>query len=221
LDNLWEATDEKKSLFIQWQTRFDSYKEDLEAKSLTKQETEEMLETKLESITSMSEISKFYEQHSIRKEIEDILCKVIGTIYSETDMKYKFLKKYVKNQHEVTIWKLEKDIDGMEYLIPIKNTSGGNRDIIDILIRVLVIKQFPENQRILLCDEPMKDLSKDLREAFFGFLKILTKSFGIQFIMITHEDEYIGEVPWKIRFQKVNTRTICTVVEEKAVENNG
>lgn len=210
LDQLWDSYNKARDSCIGWESKLATWHDDLEGKTLTVKKCRDKLEIKRESIITMNEISKFYETHSIRTEIENILQQVISQMYNQSDMRYKFLKKYVKNQHEVTVWKIDKDKKGQEYLIPINDTSGGNRDIIDIIIRVLVIKQFDESQRILILDEPMKDLSKDLRECFFSFLKSLTDSFNIQFIMITHEDEYIGDVPWTIKFQKINTLTKIT-----------
>lgn len=214
LDYLWDEANKARDSHVSWASKVAAWHEDLEGKKVVIKKCKQGLDIKKESIITMNEISKFYETHSIRNEIENILQKVIGQMYNQSDMRYKFLKKYVKNQHEVSVWKIDKDKKGKEYLIPINDTSGGNRDIIDIIIRVLVIKQFDESQRILILDEPMKDLSKDLRECFFSFLKSLTDSFKIQFIMITHEDEYIGNVPWKLRFQKINTVTKITQVED-------
>jgi len=207
LDKLWDDLDEDKRIYTEWRTRNQSYKDDLSSKEEQVKNVSEGILVKKDSIIAMSEVSKFYEEHSVRQEIENILCQVIGQLYNHSDMRYKFLKRYIKNQHEVSVWKIDKDLNEKEYLIPINNTSGGNRDIIDVIIRVLVIKQFNESQRILILDEPMKDLSKDLRESFFIFLKSLCESFKIQFILITHEDEYIGNVDRTLYFQKINTVT--------------
>jgi len=214
LDTLWDNLEESKRKFNEWSARHNTYKEELDAKIIASEKATKDIVLKEQSITSMKEISKYYETHTIRREIENILESVISQLYHE-ESKYKFIKKYIKKQHEVYIYKVERDDNNVEHYIPINNTSGGNRDIIDIIIRILIIKQFPENQRVLILDEPMKDLSKDLREPFFKFLKSIAESFSIQLIMVSHEDEYIGNVDNKIKFVKIGNESKIVKEENK------
>ncbi len=204
LEELWDSFQDKKDQYNRQKERAATYKEEIQAAEDRIKSISEELLTKESSIEALKAMSTFYESKSIRKEIEDIIEKVLSSIYSSNDRRYKFIKKYYKNRHELEIKKVKIDENGTHFLHPIDSTAGGERDIVDIIIRALLLKQFPEEQRILCYDEPMKDISPDLREAFFTFLKVLLETFKIQLIMISHENEYISGVNKKIKVRNIN-----------------
>lgn len=149
----------------------------------------EMNEIREESIDILNSIAGLYEKHSIRRRLELILQKISECIFGQSDFRFKFIKKTIRNQQELHIYKVKRKSD-QDFLIPISNVGGGANDIVDIVIRILLLKNFPEHQRTLFLDEPMKHLSKDLRVEFFKFVKGLCEDFKIQILMITHESEY-------------------------------
>lgn len=175
-----------------WKERYRNFQDSYDNKITQVESLKENVDIKQKAILFLNEVSKFYEDSSIRREIEKVIEEVLESIYRQKGKRYKFVKKYVKKQHEIQIYKVETSEAGTEHLIPISNTEGGGRDIVDIIIRMLVLKTFPENQRVLELDEPMKNLDKELRNSFFVFFKKLAENFKIQIIMNTHEDEYIA-----------------------------
>jgi DNA repair exonuclease SbcCD ATPase subunit len=190
-----------------WKERERTFKENLENEIKQVEELEHSIEIKSQSILFLNEVGMFYEDNSIRREIERVIEDVLEGIYRQKGMRYKFVKKYVKNQHEISIYKVSTHDNGKEYLIPMTNTEGGGRDIVDIIIRMLILKTYPEYKRVLYLDEPMKNLDMILRDGFFVFFKTLAKNFNIQIIMNTHESEYIELLDNRIKLERTGYTT--------------
>ena len=187
--------------------KVESQTEILNKKRKTLEENQKSLEVQDEALEALNAISKLSEEHSIRRHIERILKDVSKTLFGEDTFEFRFIRRKLRNQQEVHIYKVQTK-DGESYQIPISATAGGSRDIVDALIRILVLKNFPEDKRVLVLDEPMKNLSKDLQRDFFSFIARLCREFKIQIIMITHEPEYIEAIENNISFQHDGNRTI-------------
>lgn len=167
----------------------------------------EELRIKKLGIDSLNDISKIYEQFSIRRKIEAVITNIIRVLFCQDNFKFAIQRKTIRNQQEVELLKSE-NRDGFEYFTPLANNAGGINDIVDIIIRVLVIQTFPENRRLLILDEPLKNLSKELRPRFFDFFRKLCDEFKIQYILVTHEDEYMGDSEMRYHFSYDGNKTV-------------
>lgn len=73
----------------------------------------------------------------------------------------------------------------------IMSSGGGILDIVSFLCRIVVLVSFyTKESRVLRLDEPFKNLSKEYREKAVILMGQLSEQFGIQFIMVTHIDEF-------------------------------
>jgi len=153
---------------------------------------ENQIEIKNESIQVLNAMSKVFEETSIRRKVEEILHQIMLTIFQE-DCRFRFVRRTIRKQQEIHIYQVKIE-DGVEFLVPISSAPGGVRDIVDTVMRILILKQFPVEKRLLAVDEPMKNLSKDMQADYFKFVKRLCDEFDIQQIINTHEAAYISEL---------------------------
>ena len=193
VNNLSARRDKAEEIYKTAKFRFIGKKEDAVKLAARYKDTKALNEIRKESIDVLNSVSSLYEKFSIRKKIETILKKISECVFGQSNFSFRFIKKTIRNQQELGIFKV-KVVDGQEFLFPICDVEGGGCDIIDIIIRVLLLKNLPEHQRTLILDEPMKNLSKDLRSDFFQFVKKICQEFKIQLLMVTHEAEYYEDL---------------------------
>ena len=76
---------------------------------------------------------------------------------------------------------------------PLSDNGGGIVDIISIAIRLVTMQaQTPMIEGPIILDEPFKMLSKEYVPMMSEFLKKISRDFGRQIIMVTH-DEYLAQ----------------------------
>ncbi len=181
-------------------------KKQITEKQLEMGKVKKLQQIQEESLERLALIAKVFEKHSLRKKIEEIITAIIRTLFCSNDISFAFKKRMMRNQQEVYLFKVEK-ADGKDFYIPIENTAGGFSDIVDTVIRVLILRTYPVEKRVLILDEPMKNLSKDLRPKFFSFFKSLCKKFQIQLIMSSHEVDMIEEIDNVFNFSHDGEKT--------------
>ena len=74
---------------------------------------------------------------------------------------------------------------------PLNGAGGGVADVVSFALRVacFVLEQGLDN--VIVLDEPMKFVSKDLRDRVCEVIRNLSDKLGIQFIIVTHIDEFV------------------------------
>ena len=74
---------------------------------------------------------------------------------------------------------------------PLNGAGGGVADVVSFALRVscFVLEQGLDN--VIVLDEPMKFVSKDLRDRVCEVIRNLSDRLGIQFIIVTHIDEFV------------------------------
>ena len=125
---------------------------------------------------------------SKRKEIMD---KVVGlvtyglqSVFQNPTMKLVVRERLQRNQKFYT---LAISIDGVE-TDDWNSASGGVVDVLSFMLRVVLLS-VSSNRKFVVLDEPFKGLSKGYRENLGTFLNLLADKLGIQFLIVSHQDE--------------------------------
>ena len=198
--NAYDEASRKKFTYDTSKNLLKEYKEML-SKSLKD------LPVAMEAKAAVETMAMLYEEKSIRRDIEKLIDKVISSIYGNDGTHYRFVKKFQNAQHQLVIVQVKTSPDGKEFTIPMSNTEGGCRDIVDTIIRMLLIKTCPESDRVMLFDEPMKNLDYSKRNGAFAFFLELARIYKIQMNLISHESDYLSQVDSLITLTQTNNET--------------
>jgi DNA repair exonuclease SbcCD ATPase subunit len=145
-------------------------------------------------------------QQQLQYHISDITTLALESIF---DNAYKLEAEFVERRD-----KTECDLmfvrDG-EYLDPITASGGGAVDVASFALRIASWSmEYPRLRNVIILDEPMRFLSEDLQEKASKMIKELSDKLGIQFLLITHEQElttYADKV-FEVRIKKGISKVI-------------
>ena len=154
-------------------------------------ESKTHLENVLQAQTIAQEVSQDIQQKAhqqIAGVVRECLRTVFGGLYS---FKINFEMKRGRTEAQLILIK-----DGHEIEDPLEADSGGVLDIASFALRLacLVLSK-PQLRKMMVLDEPFKNLSAGYRDNARQLLEKLAEDFEMQFLMVTHEDQYhIGKV---------------------------
>ena len=96
---------------------------------------------------------------------------------------------------------------------PLSSAGGGAIDIASLALRISLWNlTHPGKRNVLIPDEPLKNLSKDLQPKAGAMLEQISEKLGLQIIMVTHETSLTqsGKI-FKVTYEK----GLSTVVEDE------
>lgn len=122
---------------------------------------------------------------------------------------YKFEINFVlkRGKTEVESWLVRRG----KYTDPMSSNGGGVVDIVAFALRV-TFWSFSKKSPVILLDEPFRFVSRDLQIRAGNVMKKLSESLGIQFIMVTHNQDMIDsatnvlQVRQKLGVSELTTR---------------
>ena len=162
-----------------------------------------------DALVSCREIMNIVSMLTHEKVKEVIECLVTDSLQSVLDDSYSFRLEstIMRNKAEMTP---VVDIDGHSHSLK-DELGGGVVDIVSFSLRV-ILWAISSNKTagVIILDEPGKFISKDRLFLFGEMIKKLSEMMGIQFIIITHEDEL--SVYADRSFMVVNNNGISEVV---------
>lgn len=95
-----------------------------------------------------------------------------------------------------------------------KGEYVGAVDIAAFALRVVSWSMsYPKLRNVIILDEPMKNLSKDMQEKASMMIKEVSKKLGIQFIIVTHEDTLASYADKTFMVEK-NRKGISKVISQ-------
>jgi DNA repair exonuclease SbcCD ATPase subunit len=125
-------------------------------------------------------------QEKVKFQLEDIVNMALNAVYGPV---YKFgIEFNIKrgnSEASLVLFKNEERIDD-----PMGSTGGGVCDILSFSLRIALLI-ISKNQKVLILDEPLKFISKDVKEDAIEIIKRINADLGIQIICITHDEELI------------------------------
>lgn len=140
----------------------------------------------LQMIVSLLNKASSYARSQCKDIIENFVTNALQYITGRTNVKFKI---------DLNIDKISADcyleVDtGTEISKQdiFKDSAGGMRDIISTALRIiyLILYNHPNVNRILVLDEPGKQVSEQASVKLAEFLKLISKNYNIQIIMVTH-----------------------------------
>lgn len=147
-------------------------------------------------------------QQQLQYHISDITSLALESIFDEPyELKAKFVERRNKTECDLLFTRDGEDLD------PISASGGGAVDVAAFALRIASWSmERPRSRPVIILDEPMRFLSEDLQERASKMIKELSDKLGIEFIIITHEQElttYADKV-----FEVVNRKGISKVIEK-------
>lgn len=127
-------------------------------------------------------------QQQAHTRIAGVVTTCLRTVFGENSYEFriKFVQKRGKTEALLILMR-----DGQEIADPINEDSGGVVQIAAFALRLacLVLAR-PRLRRLLVLDEPFPHVSALYRPAVRQMLKQLSQDFDVQFVIVTHEDQY-------------------------------
>lgn len=178
------------------------------------------LDTELRDIYSKG--SELFKEASVncQKQTNDRISNIITKLYQfvfENNDKVVILTDIKRNTPVASIF-IETEKNGeVIRLDPVEEEGGGKLDIISLGLRLAGLLLYtPCLNRVLILDEPLKNLSTDetsakaFRQRTAEFLKMICKEYGIQIIMTTHDKAFmdIADKKFVLEQDKDNYATI-------------
>jgi ABC-type Fe3+/spermidine/putrescine transport system ATPase subunit len=101
--------------------------------------------------------------------------------------KINFERKRGKTEAQLVLIK-----NGEEIPDPANEDSGGVTQVAAFALRLAcLVLALPRLRRLLVLDEPFSHVSAEYRPAIRSMIRQLSQDFGVQFIIVTHEPEYM------------------------------
>lgn len=128
-------------------------------------------------------------QETLAFHISDITSLALQAVFDDPyDLIVEFVERRNKTECDLLF---EKDGNRIN---PIDASGGGVVDVASFALRVASWSMnHPRNRNTIILDEPMRFLSTDLQPKASQMLKQLSEKLGLQFIIITHEEELTAE----------------------------
>ena len=150
-----------------------------------KEELEERLEA-LEKAQAVVQAVAMEMQSKLQLHIESIVQTAIDAIFPG---KYKFkVTTEIKNARTSISFYLEDETGNL--VNPYDSAGGGISDIIAFALR-LAVWSMGKTRPVMLLDEPIKNLSENLKPLAAEIFQELSQKLNIQIIMVTHDDKFI------------------------------
>ena len=170
----------------------------------------ESLEEKLDVIEKAREIIRIVAldtQKQLEYQISEIVSLALASVFEEPyKLKLNFLEQRGKTEAVITFERNNQECN------PLTASGGGAVDVACMALRLsLWSLQQKRTRNTIILDEPFKCLSKDLSEKAGQLLKMLSDKLGIQFILVTHDQNI---VPYADKVFKVSKNNNYSKVEE-------
>jgi len=127
-------------------------------------------------------------QEELTYQIGELVSLALEGVFEDPyELSLDFVVKRGKTEAEITFKRDGEEMD------PMGASGGGAVDIAAFALRVsLWCLQRPKTRNVILLDEPFRFLSRNLRPKAAEILTQLSSKLGIQFVMVTHDQDLIG-----------------------------
>lgn len=191
---------------------FTEMKEKLNTLKVKKQSNEELLKSRKQRVKEIKaeteEVLKSISvcqnvatevQKQLSVKIDTIVNLGLKTIFGD---EYTFKLEYVPARGKTEVEFNMYDRDG-KLIDPMLQSGGGLVDLLTLCLRIAVYN-ISRVDNIICFDESMKFLSKGYREKGAELIHTLSERLGLQFIEVTHIDEFMENSDKKFVIKKIN-----------------
>jgi len=127
-------------------------------------------------------------QEQLKIHVEDIVQLALDTCFPD---KYQFIISFEVSRGVTTAVMSFLDIESGKSISPMDASGGGVVDLASFALRIAAWTLEGRTDNVIILDEPMKFLSRDLILQAAKVMKTLSEKLNLQFIMSTHIPELI------------------------------
>lgn len=162
---------------------FDSVKTQLKAEEKNEQEATIRLQDINEAQVIVQHIAQLVQQQA-HERIEGVVSKCLAAVFGDMyGFKIRFDRKRGKTEASLLLLR-----DGHEIENVLDSDSGGVVDVAALALRLsCIVLSKPTLKRVMILDEPFRNLDLKNRENIRILLEELSLDFGVQFLIVTHE----------------------------------
>ena len=136
------------------------------------------------SLEIIQQVSKLTQQQ-LEIHISELVSLALEAVFLNP---YKMVLKFETRRNRSEADLLLQDENG-NLLSPMDSVGGGVVDVASFALRIALFSlKRPKPRAVMIMDEPLKFLSKDLQGRASTMIGELSKKLGIQFLLITHEE---------------------------------
>jgi len=161
----------------------DSVKRQHKEEKRNLKQVEEELEHTKEAQTITQQVAQMVQQQA-HKRIEGVVSKCLEAVFEdEYGFKIRFERKRGRTEANLLLLRHGHEIEDV-----LDADSGGVIDTAALALRLAcIVLAKPHLRRIIIMDEPFRNLDLQNRERIRILLEELAEDFKVQFIIITHE----------------------------------
>ena len=125
------------------------------------------------------------ERQAIKSKVEELITSCLQEVFDQTySVEFEYGMK--RNKTSVEIYSIRTCEDGMKVKRQIDGIGGGVADAISLPLKLIVLLNDSELDKVLILDEPGRCLSINHVPKFAHFLKTISERLGIQILMSSH-----------------------------------
>lgn len=125
-------------------------------------------------------------QQELQFHVSSVASLALSTVFQDPyTLLVTFTPKRGKSEAVLSFQRDGREID------PMTASGGGVVDLAAFALRVSMLSLQKPLRRVLLLDEPFRFLSKDLQPRAGEVLRELSRTLGIQFVIVTHEQALV------------------------------
>ena len=143
-------------------------------------------------------------QTDIKNALTSLCTAALKDVFPEK--KCSFGVEFVQNKNTTNLemFILEDDIR----YDPLESRGHGIADVLCFALRVSILCLKADVRKVILLDEPFKQVSAEYRKRVINFVKEVSRRTGIQIIMVTHIEEFAYEADKTITVSYVNGKSV-------------
>jgi DNA repair exonuclease SbcCD ATPase subunit len=158
-------------------------------------ELKENYEASLKARALIQDVGK-QTQQQLEYHISSIVTTAIMSVFEEDiEFKVEFVER--RGKTECDFWFIK---DG-EKMNPVFSSGGGLLDITSFALRIS-FWHLNQNRNVMIFDEPMRFLSKELVPKAVEMVRMLSEKLGIQFIIVSHIEDFVEGADKNFRIEK-------------------
>jgi hypothetical protein len=140
--------------------------------------------------------------------ISDMVTTAITTVFPDDN--FQFFLEFVQRRGKTEADMFLADVKGNR--IKLSDAEGGGLiDIVSFSLRICLWSLTKSSRAVIICDESMKFLSRNLLPKAGELIKELSSQLKLQIIMVSHLDELIDMADQVIEVKKIKEISIASV----------
>lgn len=155
----------------------------------------ENIQTRVKAIDYIEKVA-YIERNQVKTKVQQLITSCLRSVYDDS-YSVQFNYGIKGSRTSVDIQLVKKCPDGILIRRGIQGIGGGVSDSISLPLKLIVLLNDKEYEKILIVDQPGKHLDLDRVPKFASFLKKISKELGVQIIMSSHHqgiEEYADSV---------------------------